>query len=696
MRTAIALVSLSLLVAGCGEPPAPAATPMDDGVDGAVLATPELGEWLTYGRTYDEQRFSPLTQVTADNLDDLGLAWYYDTGQYRGHESTALVHDDVLYITSTWSIVHALDARTGARRWVYDPQVPRGHGRMVCCDAVNRGAALWDDGVFVGTVDGRLVRIDAQTGAEVWAVDTRVDNIHYSITGAPRIVKGKVIIGNGGAELGARGYVSAYDADSGQLAWRFWTVPGNPDDPIEHPALEAALPTWTGEWWEVGGGGTVWDALTYDPELDLLYVGTGNGAPWSRALRSPGGGDNLYLSSILALDPDTGDLIWHYQTTPGDNWDYTATQHIMLADLEIEGERRQVLMQAPKNGFFYVLDRKTGELLSAQAYARVTWASHVDMTTGRPVEIETGDYDGQSKHIFPSALGGHNWQPMAFNADLGLVYIPKQDMSGTFTVEKDYEFETGVNNNGNWLPPDEADAMFDTRPEITSYLLAWDPVSAQGVWEVEVESWPNGGALATASGLVMQGTSGGRFVIYDGATGEQLRSIDTSIGIIAPPMTYMIDGTQYVAVLAGSGGAGIRQAEMLRHKQNMGRLMVFALGATASMPEVPDKPAVDVTPPENFGTPEQVADGRYTYHKYCARCHGRNASSNGIIRDLRHAAPSVHQNWNAIVLEGLFEPLGMAGFADVIGEGDAQAIRSYVVSQANLPAQDDASGGPTH
>ncbi len=330
-------------------------------------ATLHPAEWISHGRTYSEQRYSPLARVHEGNVAQLGLAWVYETGTIRGLEATPLVHDGVMYGTGSWSVVFALDAKTGREIWRYDPLVPRRVAAAACCDVVNRGVALYRGRVYVGTLDGRLVALDAHSGELVWEVQTTEPSRPYTITGAPRVVKGKILIGNGGAELGVRGYVSAYDALSGELSWRFYTVPGDPDQPFESPALERAAATWKGgRWWEVGGGGTVWDSLAYDPDLDLLYVGTGNGSPWIRSLRSPGGGDNLYLSSILALRPDTGELVWHYQTTPGDNWDYTATQHMILAELEIEGRQRRVLMQAPKNGFFYVLDRKTGELLSAE------------------------------------------------------------------------------------------------------------------------------------------------------------------------------------------------------------------------------------------------------------------------------------------------------------------------------------------
>ncbi|MHA7838599.1 MAG: outer membrane protein assembly factor BamB family protein, partial [bacterium] len=374
---------------------APALDPVapSGGAARSGVEAPAAGEWPGHGRDAGEQRFSPLDQIHSGNVERLGLAWTADLETRRGIEATPLVVDGVLYVTAAWSVVHAFDARTGERLWRFDPQVTRVRATYFCCGVINRGVAYDRGRVFVGTLDGRLVALDAGTGEPIWETLTIDPSRPYSITGAPRVVGDRVVIGNAGADLGVRGYVSAYDVATGTLVWRFYTVPGPPDRPQESPALERALDTWTGSlWWKVGGGGTVWDSMAWDPELDLLYVGTGNGSPWNRALRSPEGGDNLYLASILALRPETGELVWHYQTTPAESWDYTATQSLILADLEIDGRMRRVLMQAPKNGFFYVLDRATGELLSATPFAEVTWASGVDPETGRPIETGEGDY----------------------------------------------------------------------------------------------------------------------------------------------------------------------------------------------------------------------------------------------------------------------------------------------------------------
>lgn len=536
----------------------PSVTAQQTVVDQAALREAAPSEWLTYGRDHAETHYSPLDEIDVASVGRLGLAWSWDIPKVGARlESTPLVSDGVIYATGPMSFVFALDARTGAEMWHWDPAIPDEEegGPSVCCGDVNRGVALYEDKVFVGLLDGRLVALDRVTGMVRWTVQTTPPGTDFSVTGAPRVVAGKVIIGNAGAEYGVRGYVSAYDTKTGEQMWRSYTVPGDPSLPFESEAMSTAAETWTGEWWVVGGGGTVWDGMAYDPELDLLYVGTGNGAPWSRDNRSPGGGDNLFLSSVLALNPADGELVWHYQTTPGDDWDYTATQPLMLLDLKIEGRQRRVIVQAPKNGFFYVLDRRTGELISAEAFADdLTWASGVDMETGRPVETPQARYGmtGQGVWLSPSPNGAHNWRPMSWNPDTGLIYLPAQNNNSYYEKAEDFEYEQGVWNTGTVRgagsrPP---------RPELTgprAMLLAWDPVRNSEVWRAEGVG-RNGGTLSTAGNLVFRG-SGDQLMALDARTGEQLWRARVGDGT-ATPVTYELDGRQYISILAGTTSDG--------------------------------------------------------------------------------------------------------------------------------------------
>jgi quinohemoprotein ethanol dehydrogenase len=514
----------------------------------------------------------------------------------------------------------------------------------------------------------------------LWSVVTVDQSKPYTITMAPRVVKGNVIIGNGGAEFGVRGYVSAYDALSGRLVWRFYTVPGNPGLGFESPALERAAETWTGKWWEVGGGGTVWDSLAFDPELDLLYVGTGNGSPWSRYVRSPGGGDNLYVSSILALRPDTGELVWHYQTTPGDNWDFTSTQHILLADLEIDGKKRRVLMQAPKNGFFYVLDRETGELLSADPYVTVTWARGVDLETGRPIEAAGLDYRERTIEVKPSPFGGHNWQPMSFHPGTGLVYIPAQEVPYFFRLDKEWKHRTGAWNTG--ADPTVADAF--PRELVSGHLLAWDPVAKREVWRAQYTLPWNGGTLATAGNLVFQGTAHGTFAAYRATDGKLLFEAPAGTGIVAPPVTYELDGEQYVAVMAGWGGAFALvagdAAAAAGVTDNSGRLLVWKLGGSARLPVQLAAERELAAVAANFD-PELVQRGNHTYHRWCATCHGVGVVSGGVLPDLRKSDPRTYGMLDDVVLRGSLLNNGMPRFDVWLRRDDVAAIRAYLLTR---------------
>ena len=662
------------------------------------------GEWLSYGRTYREQRFSPLDNINRDNIGELDLAWSFKFDTARGMEATPIVNNGVIYVSTGWSHVHALDARTGQELWHYDAKVPKAQLAKTCCGPVNRGVAIWQDNantplqVFFGALDGRLIALDAKTGEENWSIQSTPTDGNYSVTGAPRIVKGMVIIGNGGAELGVRGYVSAYDVNTGEMKWRFYTVPGDRNKPQESPALEAALETWSGdEWYNLGGGGgTAWDSLVFDPELDLLYIGTGNGSPWNRDLRSPGGGDNLYLSSIVALRPDTGEYVWHYQVTPADNWDYTATQQLVLAELEINGEPRSVIMQAPKNGFFYVLDRKTGELLSAEKFAKATWATHVDMGTGRPVESKFADYQKNGgSYIWPSPYGAHNWQPMSFSAKTGLMYIPAQSIPAYFSAVEEVMYRvnrwnTGVDLNTNRDPKSWVAARASMDALIYGELVAWDPIKKQRAWQVQHAKPSNGGILSTAGDLVFQGTWDGTFAAYDAYDGEKLWQYKSDSAVLAGPMTFELDGEQYVAVAQGSGGTVMITVgdELQRNKTNQNKLLVFKKGQFNQTNPVANEELTTIRALGHAANtdPNLIKLGESIYHNNCASCHGINALSNYVVPNLRYMSEQTHSDFASIVIGGARTHKGMIGFYETLGVDDVDAIHAYLDDkQQNLP-----------
>ena len=661
-----------------------------------ITADNDRASWLSYGRTYDEQRYSPLDQINKETIDQVGLAWFADMTTSRGQEATPIVVDGALYISTSWSNVWAFNVRTGELLWEFDPGVDRAYGRKACCDVVNRGVAVWEGKIFIGALDGRLIALDSKTGEQVWETQTFDPELNYTITGAPRIIKGNVIIGNGGAEYGVRGYVTAYDANTGDLNWRFFTVPGDPADAYEQNILFDAASTWTGEWWRLGGGGTVWDAMAYDVDLDLLYIGVGNGSPWNQSLRSPGGGDNLFLTSIVALDPDDGTYRWHYQTVPGETWDYTATQHIMLADLQIEGEERRVVMQAPKNGFFYVLDAATGQLISAENYVPVNWATHIDLDTGRPVENPEARYNesGESFIVSPGALGGHNWYPMSFSQNSGLVYIPITENYMGYVDDSEFVTSATGWNTGIDLARGFGMVMRTPGlPEQGTFLQAWDPIAQEEVWRVKHEA-VNGpaGVLSTGAGLVFQGNRAGEFIAYDDLTGAKIWSTLTQAGTMAAPATFEVDGQQHLALLVGSPalpseGPGAAAPTTLASTNNS-RLLVYRIGGEVALPRIPIQTETDIEfeIPQTDASSEFIASGETSYNRNCAVCHGNEGISlrPDTYPDLRRSSRMINQeSWEAVVLEGELQDEGMVSFSNVLDDGEAEAIRSYIISRAN-------------
>lgn len=666
----------------------------------AARAAPSVaGNWPSHGLDASETRSSPLMQIDTGNVSRLKPAWWSDLTSIstRAFEATPLVVGGRLYVSTGFSVVIAYDAATGRELWRYDPHVAKDYAAKGCCGPVSRGVAYANGRIFLGVFDGRLVSLDAATGKVRWSVLTVDPAKDYTITGAPRVIAGNVIIGNGGADLGSRGYLSAYDARTGRLVWRFYTVPGQPGHPdgtVSDAPLAKALPTWSGAWWKWGGGGTVYDAMAYDPKLGLLYVGVGNGGPWNRRIRSDGQGDNLYLSSILALKASTGEYVWHFQETPGDEWDYTATQSIILADIPIDGKVRPVLMQAPKNGFYYVLDRATGQFLSGVPYVEVTWAKGLDPVTGRPLEEPSARYSENDRPSVqqPGPLGGHNWHPMSYSPKLGLAYIPAVHAGFNYVgADRDYVVRAAAPNTGidplaTALPEDPA-VLEEARKTVYGELLAWDPVKHEPAWRVRHPVAWNGGTLVTDGGLVFQGEAGGDLAAYDARTGTKLWALNLGAGIVAPPMTYAVRGVQYIAVAVGWGG-GLAQvgAGLTTQARSTGvnRLVVLKLDGTAALPAVPDPVRPPLNPPPATASVETVRAGHAIYERRCFVCHGSGAISGGEVPDLRYSAAIADAAaFRAIVRSGALSAAGMPAFGHDLDDADVERIRAYLIQRAN-------------
>ena len=705
-RYSLLLLSVTLVVSGCSQDSADTTQPtlstaapsasVSDRVpanvtdDALINASNDAGEWLSYGRDYGETRYSPLNQITFSNVSELGVAWTYNTGTFRGLEATPLVHNGIMYASGPWSVVFAVDARTGEELWRYDPQVDRSTGWKACCDVVNRGVAIYGNKIFVGIIDGRLEALDAATGEVVWSEVTVDQSKPYTITGAPRVADGKVLIGNGGAELGTRGYLTAYNPDNGEIEWRFWVVPGNPADGFENADMETAAATWAGDWWTEGGGGNPWDSVIYDPELRLVYVGTGNGSPWSHEHRSDGFGDNLYLSSIVALDVDDGSVVWHYQTTPGDNFDYTAVQPMMVTEIAINGLPRKVVMQAPKNGFFYVLDAETGDLIYADPYAEVTWATGVDLESGRPIETPQARYDNAVTFLTPGPSGAHNWHPMSFSPETGLLYVPTmQGGAFPFSVDADYQYEPAGWNIGVSLgtltdlsvrPDDQYASGTGPIYDSPGVLLAWDPVARAPRWTREYDFTLNGGTLATAGNLVFQGAADGFLRAFTADFGELVWEVDLGVGIMAAPMTYELDGVQYVSVLVGWGGsAGLIGPNFSGAYKPEGRLWTFRLNGGNIIP-VQGQPLPELTEISYNDDPAVIGHGEDMYVTHCMLCHGAGGASGGAMVDLRYAVPATYDIIQNIVREGAFGGRGMPNLGHIVSEDDVDAVKNWLLS----------------
>lgn len=650
-------------------------------------------DWRLHGGSQASQRFSPLNQINEQTVSRLGLVWSQELGTSRGLEATPIVADGLIYTTGSWSVVFAFDAKTGKLKWTYDPRVRRERAYFFCCDVVNRGVALHNDKIYVGTLDGRLIALDQLTGIPVWSVQTTDPaKAAYSITAAPLVAGDKVVIGNAGSEYGVRGYITAYDAETGKQVWRFYTVPGDPHHGFESKAMEIAAKTWHGkDWWKAGGGGSPWEGATYDPDLDLLFFGTGNASTWYRALR--GEGDSLYTACILAVKASTGELAWYFQTTPGDSFDYDATQSLVQADLTIGGRLRKVLLQANKNGFFYVLDRQTGEFLSAAPFVSgISWASGLDSKTGRPIEFP-GVGDGNPKLISPESTGAHNWNPMAFHPTTGLVYFAARDNTHMVHVpDRQWKYDPNRDNvgiDGNYEGP--LFAKMASMPPPSGKLLAWNPIAQKAAWSAEYPVLDGGGVLATAGNLVFQGRSDGIFAAYRGTDGKQVWKFDAATGIMAPPVTYTVDGVQYVTIMAGWGGApGLMNVPTAGAvKPGWGRILTFALDGKAILKAPPfghkDPPQPAITAKQD---PQAVHTGALLFNSHCFLCHGLNAVG-GSLPDLRYSSKAVLDSLPSIVLGGARESSGMPSFKKILSEKEVEAIRAYIIARAQEAA------GPT-
>ena len=714
MVTITVLVTLATCVlAGCGghSPPrsVPAGTPAKSvqvGESGLSDAAQKPDQWLTPGRDIGGTYYSPLADISDQNIARIGFAWDYHTGTRRGLEATPVVVDGVMYTSGNWGRVYALDAATGRELWTYDPEVAGQTGRSACCDAVNRGVAVWKGRVYVASLDGYLHAIDARTGQRIWRVDTlperKPEGFHYFVTGAPLLAGDSIVIGNGGADFkGARGSISAYALDSGAFRWRFYTAPHDPKlGPQEQSHLEAAAKTWPAHYdWSYGGGATAWDGLAYDADQRLVYLGTANASPYHGQHDPAGQGDELYAASIVSVHADTGEMAWYYQEVPGEGSDYDTVNKLVLADLSVDGRTRRVIMQASKNGFVYVLDRVTGEFLSAKPFARVNWTTGIDPITHRPALNPQADWGLAPTLVIPGAVGAHNWQPMSFDPRTQLLYIPVIDaamvyvdtsrrraglIEGNFDLAfffpEDYDPNALASLYGP-LPSLASLSGGDTAPKSRGLVRAVRPLSGQIVWEQETASVWDGGILSTAGNLVVRGDDTGYLNFYAADSGKLLKRIDVGTSIMAAPMTYRAKGVQYVAVMAGYGGGLLFSpfpTESAAYKfGNEGRVVAFRLdGGVTPKPPLATDPQIALPPQE--GTAATIAQGELLYSRYCSRCH---TFGRALLPDLRRLSPETHRLFYEIVLHGAYQVKGMARWDDVLSQDDAAAIHAYLVDQ---------------
>lgn len=702
-------LALALAGAACAVPAAGMGESHAGWVDAARLAgaAQAPGAWYTAGRDAGQTYYSPLEAIDEGSVGKLGFAWQHWLGQHRGVEATPIVVDGVMYTSGPWGHVYALDATTGKLLWSYDPGVPGGYGRNACCDVVNRGVAVWKGRVYVASLDGYLHAIDARTGRRLWRVNTLPHHdpeAQYFVTGAPIVAGNLVVIGYGGSDFkGNRGSVSAYSLDTGAFRWRFYTVPRDPKlGPQDQPQLTAAVKTWpAGYDWSMGAGGAVWGGLAYDAKLHLIYFGTANAAPYHGAMDPAKVGDERYVASIVAVHADSGRMAWYYQEVPAEGWDYDATNPLVLTELTVDGRPRQVVIQASKDGFLYVLDRATGEFLSGKEFTYINWTKGLDPLTHRPMVRPALDWTHAPALIWPGAIGAHNWQPMSFDPRTSLVYIPVIDspmvyvnttrrragmIQGNFDLAfffpSDYSPKDLESLYGP-LPPLSDLARGGPPPVSRGFIRAVEPMTGKVLWQRQTGSIWDGGLLSTAGNLVFQGDAAGHLNVYAADTGKLLKQIDVGSSIMAAPMTYRVAGVQYVAVMTGYGGGVLYepfpQTSAAYRFGNEDRIVAFRLGGGPT-----PKPALfhEASPPSlppRTANPQAVARGEVLYNRYCSRCH---VFGRGLLPDLRRTQPALTPAFFEIVLHGADQVNGMGRFDDLLTRADAEAIQAYVIDQA--------------